>query len=241
MNKVTNKIIEILKLIPETGVLKIPDERHASLITHDGQKLLDISPTGIAIPGVSTDDKLFRHPSPLSDSCVQNDQVKNLFDYLASNNLFQRLNHLGVCYQVESIEKEKKALSDEIKKSGWHLYEESSNDGSAWLFVGDKTQWQDPLVELVLVERTEDKWKDYWLPHFQIDIDTYLDGDEIEKLIIESFQGKVKPFRIIETKKFIVLVRARLGVISGINVNLDMGFEGRMTRYHRTKLLTQLA
>ncbi|EKD61982.1 MAG: hypothetical protein ACD_52C00327G0011 [uncultured bacterium] len=104
----------------------------------------------------------------------------------------------------------------------------------------DRKNSSDPLVELVLLEKTDDKWKNYWLPHFQIDLDTFLHGDEIEKLITETFQGKVKPYRLIETNGFIALVRARLGVISGVNINLDMGFEGRMTRHHRMKFLKQL-
>lgn len=240
MDKFTSKVIEVLKLIPGNGVLKIPDQKHVFLATHDGRKLLDISQSDIVASGVSLNDKLSQNLSPLSDDFVQDDQLKKLFNYLFFNNLFQRLNHLGVCYLVSSIEEEKEKLSNEIKESGWHLYQEKSNDESAWFYVGDKAQWQDPLVEIVLVEHVNDKCRDYWLPHFQIDIDTYLDGGEIEKLIKNSFQGRIKPLRIIEDDKWIVLVRARLGVISGVNINLDIGFEGRMTRYHRTNLLTQL-
>ena len=91
-----------------------------------------------------------------------------------------------------------------------------------------------------IIETENDKWKDYWLPHFQIDIDIHLGSDEIESLIRKIFQGKVYPHKLIEVGEFTIVVRARLGVISGINISLDIGYEGRMTRYHRVKLLTEL-
>ncbi len=234
-----NQLLEVLKTIPEGITFAKDNEKVASVLLSDGQSLLNISSADIQIPGVAI--PFFEKPSPLSDDFVEIIQMKEFFQYLTTNNLFQRLNHLGFCYFVESARLEKERLINEIKKTKLHLYEETSNDSSVWLFVGDRDNWQSPMIELVLSERTTDKWKDYWLPHFQIDIDTYLNGDEIEKLILDNFKGKIKPYRIIETKDFIVLVRARLGIVSGININLDLGFEGRMTRYHRIKLLNQLA
>lgn len=236
-SKFLSKLTKILKIIPE-GI--IFDKNNAKIRLTDGRSLLDISPLNIEIPGVSISSNFFNSPSPLMDNFVLLSQIETFCKYLKLNNLYQRLNHLGFCYAVESIEAEKQRLINEVKKTNWHLYEENSNDGTTWLFMGDRKDWQDPMIELVLVEKTKDKWKDYWLPHFQIDIDTYLNGDEIEKLILEMFKNRVKPYRIIEYNKFIVLVRARLGIISGININLDLGFEGRMTRYHRTKTLKQL-
>lgn len=241
MNKALLKVIDILKMLPNKKNLDFSEKQSAKLILDDGKTLMNISDQNIVIPGLSIPASLFDKKNPLKDSFVQDSQIKNLFDHLSSNHLYQRLNHLGLCYYVESITKEKRKLIDEIKKTDWHLYEEDSQDESAWIYIGNTANWENPLIELVLIEKTNDKWKDYWLPHIQIDIDTNLNGDEIEKLILDNFEGKIKPYRLIEINEFIVLVRARLGIISGININLDFGFEGRMTRHHRTKLLKKLA
>ena len=237
--KVTQKITEILQFVPGGKVLQTKDDTSV-LNLSDERTLLEISPSGIEIPETNIAQHLFDNPSPLHDDFVANEQIKQLFQYLISNNLFQRLNHLGFCYQTKSAKDEKERILQEARSAHLHVYQENSNDGQTCLFIGDITNWDDPLVEIVLVENTEDKWKEYWLPHFQIDIDTFLNGDEIEAVITKMFGGKVKPFRIFETNQFICLVRARLGVISGINIDLDMGFEGRMTRYHRMNVLKQL-
>ncbi|HUW22232.1 MAG TPA: hypothetical protein VMW41_06235 [Candidatus Bathyarchaeia archaeon] len=238
--KFTNKIFKILRLLPEGITFTDNGEKSANVALSNGRVLLKISASDIQIPGISIANGFYQKPSPLADNFVSQSQIERLFEILTLNNLFQRLNHLGFCYPVESVKAERERLIKEAKSANWHLYQESSNDNSAWLFIGERNLWPDPLVELIFNENIQDKWKNYWLPHFQIDIDTYLNGDEIEKLVTDTFQGKVKPYRIIANDKFIVLVRARLGIVSGINVNLDLGFEGRMTRYSRLKLLSQL-
>ncbi|MDP2873820.1 MAG: hypothetical protein Q8N84_00775 [bacterium] len=239
-NHFISKLLEIIKLVPDGINLLSKNGEYARVVLPDGQLLITISPSGIEIPGISISDNFFTKTSPLPDDFVPMSQVIELLEFLTKHNLFQRLNHLGLCYSVESVKLERERLINEVKKTNLHLYEENSNDDSAWLFLGDRKYWPSPLVELVLNEKTEDKWKNYWLPHFQIDIDTHLNGDEIEKLILNTFKGKVKPYRILENEKFIILVRARLGIVSGININLDLGFEGRMALYHRQNILKQL-
>jgi hypothetical protein len=239
-NKFLGRVLEVLGMVPG-GISFAKDNRGgARVLLADGRALLEISATDIQIPGITLPVNFFGKPSSLPDEFVSMAQIKELFQYLTANNLFGRLNHLGFCYAVDSAQLEKERLIAEVKKTRLHLYEEVSDDSSVWLFLGDTSNWQSPMLEFILNEKTTDPRKDYWLPHFQIDIDTYLNGDEIEKLIIDNFKGKIEPFRIIETKEMIILVRARLGIISGINIALDLGFEGRMTRHLRTKLLTQL-
>lgn len=235
-----NKLLEIIQIIPDKSALSSTNMERVSLILPSGQPLLTISPSGIEIPGIQISENFFTKTSPLPDDFVPMSQVVELVEFLTKNNLFQRLNHLGLCYSVDSVKIEKERLVNEVKETNLHLYEEVSNDDSAWLFLGDRKYWPSPLVELVLNEKTTDKWRDRWLPHFQIDIDTYLNGDEIEKLILKTFKGNVKPYRIVENEKFILLVRARLGIVSGININLDLGSEARMTRFYRQNLLKQV-
>ncbi|MCR4264283.1 MAG: hypothetical protein NUV98_06215, partial [Candidatus Roizmanbacteria bacterium] len=216
-NTVTQKIIEILKFIPAGKTLETKDN-NTILSLSDGRTLLRISSSHIEIPKIPSANHLFDNRSPLQDEFVPTDQIKKLLGYLLSHNLFQRLNHVGICYQTKSVKDEKERILQEARNAQVHVYEENSNDGQTWLFVGDIANWDDPLVEIVLVQNTDDKWKDYWLPHFQIDIDTFLNGDEIEALLLKIFEGKVKPYRLFETDKFICVVRARLGILSGINI-----------------------
>jgi len=237
---ISSKLLDIFKIIPDKVHIKSPDETNIEVTINDGRSLLSITDSNITFPIVSLQEGLFSNRSNLKDTFVPQKQIENLFEYLSSNDYFTRLNHVGICYAVKSIDDEKKRLMEEVKGTRWHLYEEASSDESTWLFIGDKTHWQDPLLELVLVESTQDKWKNYWLPHIQIDVDTFLHGDEIKKLIIDTFDGKVQPYPLFETDTFVVIYRARLGVVSGVNINLDLGFEGRMPRHHRMNMLKQL-
>lgn len=52
------------------------------------------------------------------------------------------------------------------------------------------------MIELIPVEGTSDKWKDYWLPRVQIDIDSTLTEGEIVKYVKSAFGNNVKPFSI---------------------------------------------
>src|SRR4030042_3588321 len=131
MTKYINKAIEILKIIPDKQIIKIIDKENTSVVLHDGRTLLNISPTEIKIPGISFPQAFFGKPSPLNDTFVPKSQLEHFFDYLSSYNLFQRLNHLGFCYQVNSVTQERKRLIWEARKANWHLYEENSCDKSA--------------------------------------------------------------------------------------------------------------
>src|SRR3989344_751995 len=104
--KVPEKILELLKIILKDTGLKVKDNS-ATLILSSGKPLLNISTTGMEIPGIAIANNLFSTPSPLKDSFVPYQQVGKLVNHLVSGNLFQRLNHLGFCYQVKSIADEK--------------------------------------------------------------------------------------------------------------------------------------
>lgn len=124
--------------------------------------------------------------------------------------------------------------------SGQYLYEEPSNDLGLWLFIGDTSNWENPLFELVPVEDTSDKWVDYWLPHVQIDLDTKLDAKSIEKLSKEHFGNDILPYQVTVIDGIVYAVRLRLGVIDGVNINLDLGTSNRNTKYVRENLLRRV-
>lgn len=190
---------------------------------------------------VSDLDKFFdKRRSPLNDSFVSLDKLEKFISYLNQNKLVVRLNHVGICYMVDSQKNEKQRLIQVIKNSGLNIYEEESNDLGLWLFVGDTKNWEDPLLELLPVEDTSDKWIDYWLPHIQIDLDTNLNADSIEKLSKEFFREEVKPFRVTVIDNIVYTVRLRLGTLQGVNIDLDLATNSRQVEYVRKEILKRV-
>ena len=234
------KLIEIFGALPQTDYLK-HTANSVSIVSSNSRELFNITPESLAVSGVSINPNFYNHTSPLKDTFVGNEQLTEFFSYLSSNQLFECLNHVGFCYEVENAQAEKQRLLKEATAADWQLYEETSNDAGLWLFVGNIDEWLSPLIEFIPVEKTTDRWKNYWLPHFQIDIQTYLLGNEAEELINSVFKGEIKPYRLFEANGHVFLLRARLGSASGINIELDIGCDGRMLRYHRKQLLGAIA
>ena len=103
-----------------------------TIIGSGGKPLLNISTTGMEIPGIAIANNLFSTPSPLKDSFVPYQQVGKLVNHLVSGNLFQRLNHLGFCYQVKSIADEKEKLIEKIRRirwSNWYCWKKQMTSG----------------------------------------------------------------------------------------------------------------
>ena len=160
-----------------------------------------------------------------------------MIEKLTARNNIVRLNHIGFCYKSDSIAVEKSKLIKSCLENKLHLYEEDSSDETRWYFIGNiKNDWQIPLIEYLLLEQTDDAWKDYWLPHVQIDIDTNLSDKEIEKELKVFFGNHIKPFKV-TINGIIYIVRLRLGVVDGININLDFATRERRVQYHRQNLL----
>lgn len=235
--RVSEKIIELFTILSANEHLNFSKVNQVVISLANGNKLLNISSSGFSIPNIPLHESLFGSPSPLSDRFVPDTQTKNLVLKLSEKNLIVRLNHLGFCYLVPSKNEEKTRLSSLISLSDWHLYQEASNDSSDWFFLGDKTNWTDPLIEFVPSEGGNDKWRDYWLPHISIDIDTQLTGEEIEHLVTTYFAGAVRPYRLIVVNGNICLIRARLGCVSGVNIYMDFGTLTRGVEFHRNNLL----
>jgi len=194
--------------------------------------LLELTPDQINTPIGNILPLLNEKKSKLNDSIIDFSMLKKLTEVLSKPQSVVRLDHLGLCYKVNSASAEKVRLIKQVKQSNLNIYEEPSIDDGLWLFVGDINQLYDPLIELVLIEKTNDQWQDYWLPHIQIDINTNLTADEIS-LKISSIYGKnIKPYMII-INGITYIVRCRLGIINGININLDLATNSRNVEYLR--------
>lgn len=210
------KILEILNL--STDLLKITNDKI-------------VLPIGDAVPF------LIKHKSSLPNQKIDFDRLKMIVDELSISII--RLNHVGFCYKTSSQIEEKLKLIKLVKKTKIHLYEESSNDEGLWLFLGNTKDWKKPMIEMLPVEKTADKWKEYWLPHIQIDVDTKLSANEIIKSIKEIYGKQFEPHLII-IGGTTYIVRCRLGVIDGVNIFLDLATNSRNVEFHRKNGLVRL-
>jgi hypothetical protein len=237
MNKqrnITKKLFEVLKMLSIINNLNLYDDTKFKIMA-DKKPLIQVNAQGMIMPLLS--DYLFSNKNPLADNFVEMSLLQTFVIKMSNENSVIRLNHIGFCYKVNSQNKERVKIKNEIAKTNWNLYEMESNDAGLWLFIGNNVNWQDPMIELLPVEKTNDKWVNYWLPHIHIDLDTTLSNQEIEKSINDMFKGKITPFRSCVINGIVYGIRARLGIVSGVNINLDFASKERDVRYSREQLL----
>jgi len=187
------------------------------------------TPIGCILPLFNT------QKSKLKDQFIDYDLLRKLIDKLSENKSIIRLDHVGFCYKVDSLEKEKERLINLTKQSKYHLYQEPSNDDGLWLFFGNIKNLYNPVIELVPIQHTDDKWVDYWLPHIEIDIDTTLNGNEAEYLVKSVCGNSIVPFAI-TIGNDICIVRNRLGTIDGVNITLDLATTARKVKSLREEV-----
>ncbi|MFH1561440.1 MAG: hypothetical protein ABID04_02580 [Patescibacteria group bacterium] len=235
MSALNKSVIDVLKLFAPLPGLKVNKD---SISLNDN--LLKITPDQISSP-TGVYEKMAERLSPLEDQLVPLAQIEKFIQDLKKPNSLTRLNHLGFCYQVASLDQEKTKVLQEMKKSKFDLYQEKSVDKTLWLFIGNDANWTDPMIELLPVEKLKDPWLDLWLPHIHIDIDTTKKAEEIDKIVIKHFGGDPVPFHAIVIDSYIYTVRVRLGVVSGINITLDLATSIRNQDYRRANLLKKLS
>ena len=144
-----------------------------------------------------------------------------------------RLNHMGISYYPEDSDKDIKEYQALLKDTGLDLYiEPAESEHEQWLFVGDRNNWADPLFELVM-NKPGAPYADYWIPHFQIDIDTTLSIEQLEKLT-EKHLGKGFFKWKFDIKDYgVVLATGKLADIHGSKIYLALGTNLRGTEWHR--------
>lgn len=178
-------------------------------------QLLDLSGDDLKSPVGEITTLLTSGRKLLPDNVVDSKNLDRLVNRLLQNKSIIRLNHIGFCYQVVSLEDEKTRLIKSLKNLDYHFYEELSSSEDVWLFLGNVDKWDDPTLEFVLIKNTSDPDKDYWLPHIQIDVDTTLSPNQINDLIQEVYSGKIKPFPIVIDGTTYIM-RCRLGRIRAL-------------------------
>lgn len=170
---------------------------------------------------------LLARKSKLIDAFVDLKNIETFISFLKKNYSKISLNHVGFCYQVESKDKERKRLQELAKEKGLNFYDFPSNDSALWLFIGGKEKNKDPIIEFLPVENVSDYYSDYWLPHIQIDLDSMLPVDKIKYATHDIFNGNRTANPTVAIDGIIYGMRVWLGVVSGVNISLDMGTEKR--------------
>ncbi|KKP87047.1 MAG: hypothetical protein UR89_C0008G0019 [Candidatus Roizmanbacteria bacterium GW2011_GWA2_35_8] len=225
LNKTLEEIFQILSSCRKLELNECPVRvNYAQIITPIG----DMSPV------------LFNHKSKLKNQIIDITSIKRLIEVLNHNDSIIRLNHIGFCYKVASQENEKKRIAEIVQKTNFHLYQEESNDDGLWLFIGNTKKWEKPLLELLPIEKSDDRWVEYFLPHIQFDVDTNLTAEDINKLAKKVFSKNITPYHII-IDGITYIVRNRLGVIDGVNIFLDLATNSRNVKFHRQNILRKIS
>lgn len=153
---------------------------------------------------------------------------------------FLRLNHLGISYACNNFDSEILFYKNLLMNSNFSLYEEPSGDAnSKWLFIGDISDWQSPLFEIVLTKNIKEL-ENIWRPHFQIDIDTNLKQDNLESYLIDCFGKDFIQWKLDIPNNGVVLEMGMLGSVSGTKIYLGVGTNLRNTKYHREEILKKV-
>ncbi len=218
----------ILQFLHQDANIDLPD-----------QALFEIAGNCILTPVGDICPLLNSLKSPLRDQMIQPALFRKLIRLLNIHKSIVRLNHVGFCYRVSSQQEEKNRLIKLVRNTGFHAYEEQSGDETVWLFIGNSKEWEKPMLEFVLVEKTSDRWVNYWLPHIQIDIDSTLSEKQIIEYAKTIFGNLITPFPII-INGTVYIIRLRLGSANGINIDLDIATNKRNVRYLRQHLFKQL-
>lgn len=205
--------------------------------TLEDQGLLTIDSKAVLTPLVKNIYDLFEYRVKSKDEYIQLDIVEELIrDFKVG---FQRINHFGLCYKVNSKKEEVDRLSQLVSDTKFHLYQEPSSDDGDWIFYGDISNINNSLIEFIPHEgKSEDKWINYWLPHIHLDIDTNFKPDEIKGISQKHINNVHIPYSI-NINRITYIQRIRLGCIEGINLFLDVSTCNRDNKYRNswTKLI----
>lgn len=201
--------------------------------------LVEITSSDISVLG----DSSFGENIIPSDH-IQTDRIINSNDFAnfikESSPSLLRLNHLGISYKVPDIEKEIEKIGKLVKTHlNIHLYEEaSSTSGQRWFFLGDKQNWEDPMLEIVLTQSSQTH--DHWNPHFQIDLDTSLSIEELKQITGKVFRPEFLAWELDVPTVGTVCAMGVLGDINGTKITLGLGTKQRNAQFFRTNILKEI-
>jgi hypothetical protein len=177
---------------------------------------------------------LFSYRSKRPNEMLEQGVIKQLVTAITTSKGYKGINHIGFCYKVDSVDAEVSRVTGLASSKGLSTYQEPSIDDAAWIFVGNISTINNPLLEFLPHQgQTEDQWIDYWLPHIQFDIGTALSPEEISHLVKGIIDRPFTPYSIaIDGVTYIQ--RVNLGCLEGVNLILDIATNNRDITYRRT-------
>lgn len=236
MDQLSNVLFRVLSLISKNLDFHILNN-DGIIIKSGDQTLLKIRKDRIETLDPNTPSIFFDQKSKLSDAFIDLKLLEDFLIFLNKNSTPIFFNHIGFCYQVTSKKIERDRLKKLAHEKKLNIYEIPSNDASLWLFIGDKNNMNIPLLEFLPVEKADDYYKDYWMPHIHIDLHTRLTVDQIKYSTHTIFQGIKTANPSVVINGVIYQTRIWLGVISGVNICLDLGTNKTNSLYQRRYLL----
>ena len=184
--KVVDEISNLLKIIGKASPQvenHLVFEESIKLFSGDN-RLLEVDESQLKLCGHDLLNKLLAKTDK-SDQKIKSKELANFLDSISDS--FLRLNHVGISYAVANIDSEISLIKNIVQNTSMSLYEEPSGDPKAkWLFVGNAANWKSPLFEIVLTSETNTP-ENLWRPHFQLDIDTNLEQQKLEKYLMDCF------------------------------------------------------
>lgn len=234
------KLLDVFQTLSLTPVLPYFKNHEVNIRTSAGKELLRITKDSIATPVPESSDSIFNTPISVADSFVPMDAFAKFIEALSTQGPVRGLDHVGFCYTVASQAGELARIKKAVQPSVFHLYEMTSTDMAKWYFIGDRTNYMDPMIELLPVVSGDYPDLPYWMPHVQIDMETGFTDAEICRVIQEYFGDSRKPILQRDPRAGVYGVRIRLGSVRGVNVMLDIGTKIVDLQWVRANMLVEL-
>lgn len=232
LNRQILSYLDILSAsLQKKGLSTLEIQGDSAILKTDQKELTRINPNEIILAGVSgVEDKIL--VAGQSETKVKSSGFESFVGELGESLI--RLNHLGINYFCSDLTQETDAVKEITAQSGFSLYEEDSgNQYQKWFFIGgDLEDWQQPIFEMVLTQN-ESQTPDYWVPHFQIDLDTNLSIEELELLTEKHFGKGFLQWKLNVDNVGTVLAMGTIDNIGGTKIALGLGTDKRGTEWHR--------
>lgn len=182
---VCKTLLEVFGVLARCPRLSYTTNGEVDIKISSNRPLLHIMSTALTTPVTQITDRVFYEESPLPDAFISMKDLTKFIDCITKK--VKGLDHVGFCYMTRSQEKELVDIKQTLRDL--HLYEMTSNDLAKWYFVGDRSNWKDPMVEFLPTLPNNATDLPYWMPHIHINIDTLLAATEIEKILKDIFGG----------------------------------------------------
>lgn len=180
-------------------------------------------------------DELFVHRSTLPNATENLSSALLVIKNFNLEHRLLRINHLGICYKVPTIQAEIRRINDKCSQLKVPAFQEPSIDLGAWLFIGSiDNDISATMLEMIPHEgKVAEPYMEYWLPHIHFDIDVSLTREEVLKIIRKYISNPLIPYEI-QIDGIVYTQRIHVGCIDGINIFLDISNTNRIIEYRRT-------